>query len=133
MYKTKVFFLKKNSTYFVHYKKMLYSEVPIVAQWVTTRLVFMRMWVWSLALISGLRIWSCHELWCRLYTWLRSGLAMAVAKAGSCRSNLTPSLGTSICFHKKQIKQKTNQKKPPKTAIFWNEFLSVYKELHHSF
>ena len=25
----------------------------------------MRMWVWSLASISGLRIWHCCELWCR--------------------------------------------------------------------
>ena len=26
----------------------------------------MRMWVQSLASVSGLRIWCCHELWCRL-------------------------------------------------------------------
>ena len=25
----------------------------------------MRMQVWSLASLSGLRIWHCHELWCR--------------------------------------------------------------------
>ena len=25
----------------------------------------MRMWVWSLASLSGLGIWHCHELWCR--------------------------------------------------------------------
>ena len=33
----------------------------------------------SLASLSGLRIWHCHELWCRLQTWLGSGFAEAVA------------------------------------------------------
>ena len=37
----------------------------------------------------------CCELWCRLQMWVRSGVPMAVA--GSCSSDLTPSLGTSIC------------------------------------
>ena len=31
----------------------------------------MRLWVQSLALISGLRIQCCHELWCRLQTQFR--------------------------------------------------------------
>ena len=51
----------------------------------------MRMWVRSLALLSGLRIWGCHERWCRSQTQLRSGMA------GSCSSDSTPSLGTSMC------------------------------------
>ena len=29
--------------------------------------------------ISGLRIWRCHELWCRLQKLLGSGVAVAVA------------------------------------------------------
>ena len=33
----------------------------------------------TLALLSGLRIRHCPELWCRSQTWLRSGVAMAVA------------------------------------------------------
>ena len=28
----------------------------------------MRMWVWSLASLSALRVQCCHELWCRLQT-----------------------------------------------------------------
>ena len=35
--------------------------------------------VQPLALLSGLRIRSCHELWCRLKTWLGSCIALAVA------------------------------------------------------
>ena len=57
----------------------------------------MRTQVQSLALLSGLRIWLCCELWCRSQTWLRSGVAVAVAKAGGYSSNMTHGLGTSIC------------------------------------
>ena len=51
----------------------------------------------SLALFSGLRIQHCCELGCRSQTRLGSGIAAAVVQAGSCSSDLTPSLGTSIC------------------------------------
>ena len=47
---------------------------------------------------------------------LRSHIAVTVAKGGSCSSNLTPSLGTSIrqeCGPKKKKKQK---KKKTKTS-----------------
>jgi len=30
-------------------------------------------------LASGLRIWHCRELWCRLETWLGSCVAVALA------------------------------------------------------
>ena len=49
------------------------------------------------SLLSGLKIWHCHELWCRLQLRLRSCIAVAVVQAGSYSSDLTPSLGTSIC------------------------------------
>ena len=50
-------------------------------------------------LIPGLTQWirHCREVWCRLQTWLGSGVAVAVVQANSCSSNLTPSLGTYIC------------------------------------
>ena len=32
-----------------------------------------------LALLSGLRIWHCHELWCGLQMWLGSHNAVALA------------------------------------------------------
>ena len=50
--------------------------VPIVVQWKQIRLGSTRIWVQSLALISGLGIWCCHELWCRSQTWLGSGAAV---------------------------------------------------------
>ena len=63
-----------------------------MAQWLTnpTR-------IQSLALLSGLRIRHCRELWRRSQTQLGSGVAVAVTQASSCSSNSTPSLGTSIC------------------------------------
>ena len=57
----------------------------------------MRTQVPSLALLSGLRIWRCRELWCRWQTQLRSGIDVTVKQASSYSSNSTPSLGTSIC------------------------------------
>ena len=68
----------------------------------------MRMQVRSLALLSGLRIQHCCDLWCRL--WLGSGVAVAVASCYS--SDLIPSLGTPICHGygpKKQKKKKTKK------------------------
>ena len=75
--------------------------------------VSMRIQVWSLALLSGLRIqWGCHELW---WTQLGSCIAVAVVLASSCSSDLTPSLGPSICFgcgpkKQKQRNKQTNKK-----------------------
>ena len=51
--------------------------------------------------ISGLAQWVkdavLSELWRRLQTWIRCGVAVALAQASGCSSNVTPSLGTSIC------------------------------------
>ena len=59
--------------------------------------------------ISRLRVRHCFELWCRLTTWLTSHIAVAVLLAGSCNSDLTLSLETSVCHgwgpkKKKKIK-----------------------------
>ena len=72
----------------------------------------MRLLVRPLALLRGLRMWYCHELWCRSQMWLKSCIAVAVAKADSCGSDLTHSLGTSICREcspKIAINQSINQ------------------------
>ena len=83
--------------------------VPVVAKWKQIRLVSMRMRVRSLASLK------CYELWCRSQTQLESCIDVAVVQAGSCSSDLIPSLGTSIgfgCGPKKAKKQnKTKQKK----------------------
>ena len=91
------------------------TRVPIVVQQKQILLGTVRLRVRSLALFSGLRIWHCHELWCKLK--MRLGFDVAVAEAGSCSSNLTPSLGTSIsrrCGPKKTGKKK---KKLPVTSF----------------
>ena len=55
-------------------KKIKGSGVPVVAQQKLIWLGTMRLWVPFLASLSGLRI----QLWCRLQTWLGSGIAVAV-------------------------------------------------------
>ena len=52
--------------------------VPAVGQQRSIRLVSMRIRVLSLGLLSKLGIHSCRELWCRLQTQLRSGIAETV-------------------------------------------------------
>ena len=64
----------------------------------------MRMQVWSLALLSGLRIWHCHELRGRPQTWPGHGVGVAVA--GSYSSNWIPCRG---CGPKKKKKKKDKE------------------------
>ena len=77
--------------------KMRTLGVPVVAQWKRTRLISMRMQIGSPAPLSGLRIWCCREQWCKSQMGLGSHIAVAVTVVGSCSSDWTFSLGTSIC------------------------------------
>ena len=79
---------------FSFFKTKLWNSC-CVAEQKRIRLVTVRLRVWSLASLSGLRIQCCSELWFRLQKWL--GSDTAVAWASSFSSNLTPSLGTSMC------------------------------------
>ena len=69
----------KEKLYTAFFTKKIFLAVPIVAQWKRIWLGTMRLQVWPLASLSGLRIWHCHELWCRWQMWLGSGTAVAVA------------------------------------------------------
>ena len=71
----------------------------------------MKMQVQSLDSLSGLRIWYCRELWCKQQMRLGSRVAVAVAQAGSCSSEWTPSLGTSMCRRCSPKRQKDQKKK----------------------
>ena len=55
------------------------AGVPVMMQQKQIRLGIMRLWVRPLALLSGLRIQHCCELWCRSQMQLRSGVAVALA------------------------------------------------------
>ena len=76
----------------------------------------MRLWVRSLALLSGLRIWRCRELWYGLKMRLGSGYAVALVQAHSYCSDLTLSLGISTCHEcsPQKDRQKTGKKKKKK-------------------
>ena len=88
-------------------------------------LVSIRVQVWSLTSLSGLRIWHSHELWCRVHTWLGSHIIVAVASGYS--SDLTTCLGTSIC--RRCGPKKTKKKKI--TSHFPLIHLPKYTELTH--
>ena len=100
------------------------TGVPIVAQQKGIWLASMRTQVWSLALLSGLRIQHCHKL------QLGSCIAVAVAWTRSYSSDLTPILGTSMCLRcgPKKIKTKQTKKQwstlildpPPKKLSGWD-------------
>ena len=64
--------------YLAKESRIFNGGVPVVAQRKRIWLVSMRTQVPSLASLSGLRIWCCHELWCRSQTWLGSGIAVAL-------------------------------------------------------
>ena len=53
--------------------------VPVLAQWKQIQLGTMRLQVLSLALLSGLRIRCCCELWCRSQMRLGSRVSVALA------------------------------------------------------
>ena len=61
--------------------------------------------------ILGLTQWvkdlALPQLWHRFQTQLRSGVAVAMALACNCSSDLTPNLGNSIC-HRCSPKRKIN-------------------------
>ena len=61
----------------LHSKRQIWG-VPLVVQRKQIQLVSMRLRVQSLALLSGLGIRCCCELWRRSQTQLRSGIAVAV-------------------------------------------------------
>ena len=73
--------------------------------------VSLRMWIQSLASLSGLKNLCSCKLQCRSQVQLRSGIAVAVAVACSCSSDLTSSLGTSICHRCGPKRQKKKKKK----------------------
>ena len=70
---------------------------PVMAQQKRIWLVSMKMWVRSLASLSGSGIQRCCELWCRSQTQLGSHIAVAAMWASGYSSDVTPHLGTSIC------------------------------------
>ena len=83
--------------------------VPVVVQWKQIRLGTMRLRVRSLALLHGLRIQCCRELWGRLQMRLGSHVAVAVVWAGGYSSDSTPSLETSIYAAGVVLKQRNKK------------------------
>ena len=101
---------------FLSLKTRLWLEFP---SWLSRNeqiwLVSMRTQVRSLALLSGLSIRCCRELWCRsqMAAWILCCCGCGIGSSYS--SDLTPSLGTAICCRcgpKKKKKKKQTKKNP---------------------
>ena len=69
---------KTNTTLYINYNFKKSHGVSIMVQWKRIQLGTMRFQVQSLASLSGLRIWHCHELWYRSQARLISCIAVAV-------------------------------------------------------
>lgn len=94
------------------------------------------MQVWSQGSLSGLRILHCCKLWHRPMMQLRSSVYVAMIEAGTCSSDLTPSLETSI-GHRSSLKKKKcsldyitlqlwpSLSSPILSQIFWKNFLCL--------
>ena len=77
-------------------------------QWKQIRPGTMRLWVWSLALLSGLRIWCCHGLWTTdaAHIWCGYGIGWWL------QLRFNPYPGNSICCgcgHKKRKKEQKSK------------------------
>ena len=89
----------------------------------------MRTLVRSLALLNGFRVRHCHELWSQMQ--LRACVAVAVAVAGSCSSDLTPCLGipyaAGVALKRKEKKKKLTHKPflDPQGGILVQTYLNI--------
>ena len=102
------------------------SSLPNTAEKNSTSVL--RMWIPFLTLLGGLRLGHCYELWCRLQMQIRSHVAVAVAEAGRCSSNLIPSLGTSICCEFGPKRQKANKQRKRMQKL--NNFYKSHSEMN---
>ena len=85
----------------------------------------MRTQVQYLALLSRWRIQHHCKPWCRLQTWLGSGVAVAVAGAGSCSSDSTLGPGTSTCCRCDPQGKKKEGRTKSHFIQDWNEIMEV--------
>ena len=73
--------------------------------------------VQSLALLSGLKIWHCHELRCRLQTWLGSGIAVAVWHRPAAIALIRP-LAWELSYVDLKSKKKKKKEIPSKELVY---------------
>ena len=69
---------------------MSWAGLPIVVKRKRIRLRTMRLQVRSLALLSGLGIWHCHELWWRSQMRLQTCVAVAGGTGQQSQLSLDP-------------------------------------------
>ena len=89
-------------------------------------MVSVRMRVWSLASLWGLRIQHCHKLQCRSKIWC----CLSCGVGPRCSSNSTPCPGNSICY---RYGRKKERKKETLLAPWsWTSSLRKYEKINFS-
>ena len=121
-------YLKRISNHFIPAIMAILRKqwgIPVMAQQKWIWLASMRMQFWSLASLSELRIWCCHELWCMsqnaawvLYCWLWCKPA-AVAPIQPLAWELPNAPKKQKAKNKKQKNKKQKKKKKPKNKNRW--------------
>ena len=121
----------------IHRTKATPIQIPMAefSSWFSgyqTPLGSTRMQVRFLALLSGLRIWRCCELWCRFQTqlgsciaWLWSRLA-AVAPIWPLAWELPDAVGAAPKSQKREKQQQ--QQQPPMAFLFRKKNPKIYVE-----
>ena len=57
----------------------MWMKVGLIFYFGISPFIFHMVQKWQCTLSSGLRIWHCHKLWCRVQTWLKFDVIMSVA------------------------------------------------------
>ena len=88
-------------------------------------------------LLSGLKIWYCHLLWCRSPSLLRSGVAVAVVEAGSCSFIQPlvwePPYATGVAPKKKKKVQRSGARIGKETGVHGSVYLLKWKTNNSTF
>ena len=106
--------------YFAELRNEIF-QVPVVAQRVEN-LTECRKDAGSIpGLPRWLRIWRRHKLWHRSEMQLGSNVAVSAVQARSCSSDVTPSLGTSICCRWGCKKKKKREKETKGSKRYYRE------------
>ena len=102
--------------YMWYVKKNLILEFLLWLSGLHTQIVSMRMQIQYLALLSGLRIWHCRELWCSSQTQLWSGVNVTVRRLAATPPiwplAWEPPYAMGVAFKKTKDKRQKKKKKP---------------------
>ena len=100
--------------------------VSVVVQRKRMRVGTMKLKVRSLALLSGLRIWRCHELWCRSPMWLGSSVLLWLWCIPAATALIQPLAWEPPCATSAALKKDKKTKKDFRNLTWFLQSISIY-------